>query len=306
MPSAQKISMSDPAVFLSNTRTAVNQVLREWSARASEDLGGRVGEAVAYSLATPGKRLRPALFLAAYDALGGVGDGTEMAAAIEVLHTYSLVHDDLPCMDDDDLRRGRKSTHSEFDAATATEAGFRMIPMAARVLAFGGQRLGLSDATIGAISGELFRAVGAEGMVGGQVLDLEAEVMVEVSLDDLKRIHRCKTGALITACGVIGGMAAGGNADKIDALRSYGEEIGLAFQITDDILDATATSRQLGKTAGKDAMQNKATYPSLMGMDAAAKEAETGVRRAVDHLAHAGIDSKMLGALAEFVANRRS
>jgi geranylgeranyl pyrophosphate synthase len=228
-----------------------------------------------------------------------------MAAAVEVLHTYSLVHDDLPCMDDDDLRRGRPSTHCQFDVPFATEAGFRMVPLSARVLASGAQRLGISTPVLGLIGTELFRAVGASGMVGGQVLDLEAENKA-VSLEELKRIHRAKTGALITACGVIGALAAGAGDAEVEAVRCYGQDIGLAFQIVDDILDTTATSRELGKTAGKDVEQNKATYPALHGMEAAKQEAETRVMSAVDHLAQCGIDSELLGGLARFVANRRS
>jgi geranylgeranyl pyrophosphate synthase len=270
-----------------------------------QEIGGRVGEAIAYSLATPGKRLRPALVLAAYEALGGSGDAVELAAAVEVLHTYSLVHDDLPCMDDDDLRRGRPSTHCQFDVPTATEAGFLMVPLAARVLAAGGQRLGLAPDTLGRIGSELFRAVGARGMVGGQVLDLEAENR-NVTLDDLMSIHRSKTGALITACGVTGALAAGAGEAKSEAVRQYGQDIGLAFQIVDDILDSTATSSELGKTAGKDAEQHKATYPALLGLEAAKREAEVRVQHAVDHLTHIGIDSELLGGLAYFVANRRS
>jgi len=269
------------------------------------ELDGTVGEAVAYSLATPGKRLRPALMLAAYETLGGTGDAIELATAIEVLHTYSLVHDDLPCMDDDDLRRGRPSTHCQFDVPTATEAGYRMVPLAARVLASGGARLRLPKEAVGAIARELFGAVGASGMVGGQVLDLEAENR-EVALDELMRVHRAKTGALITACGVMGALAAGASDAEVDAVRSYGQEIGLAFQIVDDILDATATSSELGKTVGKDAQQNKATYPGLLGMDVAKREAQTRVGDAVDHLTRCGIDSILLGGLAQFVANRRS
>jgi len=303
--SAQTPSSSEPAEFLKITREAVNQVLADWSERVRVELDGPVGDAVVYSLATPGKRLRPALLAAAYETLGGAGDVVELATAVEVVHTYSLVHDDLPCMDDDDLRRGRPSTHCQFDVSTATEAGFRMVPLAARVLASGGKRLGLFREVLGAIGGELFRAVGASGMVGGQVLDLEAENK-DVSLDELMRIHRAKTGALITACGVMGALAAGANDAEVHAVRSYGQEIGLAFQIVDDILDATATSSELGKTVGKDAEQNKATYPGLLGMDAAKREAETRVRVAVDHLTGCGIDSILLGGLAEFVVNRRS
>ena len=302
--SALKTSNSDPAEFLKVTRDAVNQTLTEWSDRVRVELESPVGEAIVYSLATPGKRLRPALLIAAYESLGGTGDAVELASAVEVLHTYSLVHDDLPCMDDDDLRRGRPSTHCQFDVPIATEAGFRMVPLAARVLASGGKRLGLNTAVIGTIGGELFRAVGASGMVGGQVLDLEAENR-DVSLEELMRIHRAKTGALIAACGVMGAMAAGATDAEVEAVRSYGREIGLAFQIVDDILDATATSSELGKTVGKDAEQNKATYPGLLGMDVAKSEAETRVRDAVDHLTSCGIDSLLLGGLANFVANRR-
>ncbi|MFC1639710.1 polyprenyl synthetase family protein [Gemmatimonadota bacterium] len=302
--SVQKTSNSDPAEFLQVTREAVNQTLADWSDRVRMEFERPVGEAIAYSLATPGKRLRPALLIAAYETLGGAGDVVELATAVEVLHTYSLVHDDLPCMDDDDLRRGRPSTHCQFDVPTATEAGFRMVPLAARVLASGGNRLGLSAAVLGSVGGELFQAVGASGMVGGQVLDLEAENR-DVSLEELMRIHRAKTGALITACGVMGAMAAGADNSEVEAVRSYGQEIGLAFQIVDDILDATATSSELGKTVGKDAEQNKATYPGLLGMDAAKGEAETRVRDAVDHLTRCGIDSMLLGGLAKFVANRR-
>ncbi len=303
--SAQKTSNSDPAEFLQVTRKAVNQVLADWSDRVRTEFESPVGEAIAYSLATPGKRLRPALVIAAHEALGGTGDVVELATAVEVLHTYSLVHDDLPCMDDDDLRRGRPSTHKQFDVPIATEAGFEMVPLAARVLASGGKRLGISTEILGAIGGELFRAVGASGMVGGQVLDLEAENR-EVSLEELMQVHRAKTGALITACGVMGAMAAGATEAEVAAVRSYGRDIGLAFQIVDDILDATATSSELGKTVGKDAEQNKATYPGLLGMDAAKSEAETRVRDAVDHLTRCGIDSILLGGLADFVANRRS
>ena len=297
--------ISDPLEFLEATRSSVNSVLEEWAAKARDEYDGAVGEAIAYSLASPGKRLRPALFVAAYQSLGGTGDAIEMATAVEVVHTYSLVHDDLPCMDDDDLRRGRLSTHCQFDVATATESGFRMVPLAARILAAGGKKIGLSSTQIGVIGAELFVAVGAKGMVGGQVLDLEAENR-NVSLDELVAIHRSKTGALIAACGVIGALAAEANDSEVEAVRAYGRDIGLAFQIVDDILDATATSSELGKTAGKDEEQNKATYPALLGMDQAKAEAEGLVQSAVDHLAIVGIDSELLGGLAKFVTRRRS
>jgi len=302
--SAPTTSVSDPREFLGETREAVNTVLDRWCEYVRREWGDPVGEAAAYSLASPGKRLRPALVIAAYRELGGAGDAAELATAVEVVHTYSLVHDDLPCMDDDDLRRGRATTHSRFDVPTATEAAYRMIPLAARVLAAGAERLGLDPATTGAMAGELFRAAGSHGMVGGQVLDLEAEGK-EITQDELARIHLAKTAALIAASTVMGALAARATSDAVEGLRGYGREIGLAFQIVDDILDATATSSQLGKTVGKDARQHKATYASIVGLDAAARQADDHVRSAMDHLTSAGVNSGLLMTLAKFVTQRR-
>jgi geranylgeranyl pyrophosphate synthase len=215
-----------------------------------------------YSLSASGKRLRPALVLAAYRELGGTGDAVELATAIEVVHTYSLVHDDLPCMDDDDLRLGKMAS-------------------------------------------ELYGAAGASGMIGGQVLDLEAEGKT-LSRETLTEIHRAKTGALIAASAVIGAMAAEVVPTEVEAVRGYGREIGLAFQIVDDVLDATSSSAQLGKTAGKDAAHHKATYAGVLGVDAAQAAAMTHVTRAVDHLGAVGLDSPLLSELAEFMLQRRS
>jgi geranylgeranyl pyrophosphate synthase len=253
----------------------------------------------------PGKRLRPALVLAAFEELGGRGDAVDLAAAVEIVHAYSLVHDDLPCMDDDDLRRGRPTTHRQFGVPVALEAGFRMVTLAARALAHGGAGLGLSTETLGTIGSTLFRAAGAAGMVGGQVLDLEAEAR-EVELDELRDIHRRKTGALITASAEIGAIAAGVSGEALEAVCSYGEEIGVAFQIADDVLDATASSATLGKTAGKDAAQRKATFAALLGPDSAMIEARLRVALAIDQLGAGGINSLLLNDLAYFIINRRS
>ncbi|UCG86162.1 MAG: polyprenyl synthetase family protein [Gemmatimonadota bacterium] len=280
-------------------------MLDRWCDYVRSEWGDPIGEAAAYSLASPGKRLRPALLIATYQELGGKGDPSELAAAVEVVHTYSLVHDDLPCMDNDDLRRGRATTHRQFDVATATEAAFRLIPLSARVLSAGAKRLGLDPHAAGVIAGELFRGAGSCGMVGGQVLDLEAEGR-DVSPDELERIHLAKTGALITASVVMGALAAGAGAETVAAVRGYGREIGLAFQIVDDILDATATSSQLGKTVGKDARQHKATYASVLGIDDAARQADQHVERAIDHLASAGVNCGLLATLARFVTQRRN
>ena len=293
--------------FLADAREKTNGVLEDWCRRVRSEMPGPVGEAIAYSLLAPGKRIRPALVLAVYSEIGGkgAGDVSEIAAAVEVVHTYSLMHDDLPCMDDDDLRRGRSTTHCQFDVATAVEAGVAMVPLAARVLASGCRRLGASEDVLRELGTQLFTAAGGAGMIGGQVLDLEA-MGRSVSLDELRDIHARKTGALITASAVVGAMAAGASATQLRAIRAYGEGVGVAFQIADDVLDATATSQELGKTAGKDALQQKTTYASLVGTDAAMEEAQASVGRAVDQLGECGIDSPLLAALANFMVTRRS
>ncbi len=280
-------------------------MLASWCARLDEASAGPAGAAIAYSLAAPGKRLRPALVIAVHGELGGSGDATELAAAIEVIHTYSLVHDDLPCMDDDDMRRGRPTTHRRFGVATATEAGYQMVPLAARVLAAGARRLGLPDATLAAMGREVFQAAGATGMIGGQVLDLEAEGQC-LGADAVERIHQKKTGALITASAVVGALAVGAPEPKVEAVRAFGRDLGFAFQVVDDVLDATGTSAELGKTAGKDARQHKATFATVYGNEEALAQARSWARRAVDHLAVVGIHSKLLAGLAEFVVSRRS
>jgi len=264
---------------------------------------GPVGEAMAYSLASSGKRLRPALVTATYRELGGERDIAELATAVEVVHTYSLVHDDLPCMDDDDLRRGRPTTHRQFDVSAATEAGFLLVPLSYRVLLSGARAIGLTAGQTARVAGELYRAAGAAGMIRGQVLDLEAEGRA-VSRHELMAIHESKTAALITASAVMGAVAASGDTGQVEAIRSYGREAGLAFQIVDDILDATASSDALGKTAGKDAAQQKATYATIMGLDAARTAADEHVRKAMDQLASVGLNSGLLAALARFIVKR--
>jgi geranylgeranyl pyrophosphate synthase len=229
----------------------------------------------------------------------------EVAAAVETVHTYSLVHDDLPCMDDDDLRRGRPTTHIAFDVATATRAGYLLVPVAARVLAAAAEALALPAEALGRMAVELFRSGGIQGMVGGQWLDLEAEGRT-LALPDLMAVHRGKTGTLIRASCTLGALAAEASPSEVDALTEYGEDIGLAFQIADDVLDATGTSEELGKTAGRDAQLAKSTYVSVMGVDAARAEAERLARRAVDHLEAAGVPSGALGALAGYIVTRSS
>ena len=286
------------AKYLADARSRVDKVL---AAAITGD------EVVRYSLLGEGKRLRPTLVFAAHEALNGSSSAgvAELAAAVEVVHAYSLVHDDLPCMDNDGLRRGRPTAHRAFDVPRATRAGYDMVALAARVMAHGLSTLGLPDARRREIALELFRAAGAGGMICGQALDLEAEAK-SLPIDALEEVHRRKTGALIAASCVIGGLAAGEDASRahIEALRSYGEAIGLAFQIADDVLDATATSDQLGKTAGKDAAHAKATFVTLLGVGAARTEAERLSAQAVDRLRDAGLVSPILVELAHYIVTR--
>jgi len=286
------------ARYLADARARVDKVL---AAATTGD------EVVRYSLLGEGKRLRPTLVFAAHEALNGSSSAgvAELAAAVEVVHAYSLVHDDLPCMDNDDLRRGRSTTHRAFDVSRATRAGDDMVALAAGVMERGLAMLALPDARRREIALELFRAAGAGGMIGGQALDLEAEAKA-LPIDALREVHARKTGALIAASCVIGGLSAGDDVsrDHIEALRAFGDTIGLAFQIADDVLDATATSDQLGKTAGKDAAHAKATFVTLLGVGAARAEAERLSAQAVDHLRDAGLVSPILVELAHYMVTR--
>jgi geranylgeranyl pyrophosphate synthase len=292
--------------LLAAVRAGVDARIDRRADRLATRIGGREGEAVAYALRSPGKRVRAALVTAAYRAAGGTAaDVAEVAAAVEIVHAYSLVHDDLPCMDDDDLRRGRPTTHVAYDVPTATRAGWLLVPVAAEALAEAAALLELGPDLLGAMARELFAAGGIEGMVGGQWLDLEAEHR-RLDLPQLIAVHRGKTGALITASCVIGGLAARADDDRLAALRGFGEDVGLAFQIADDVLDVTGTSEELGKTAGKDAAVEKSTYVGLLGVDGAREEAARLARRAVERLAGARIPTRALGALAGYIVSRNS
>lgn len=306
MPEAAFGAASHATDLLLEARESIDTLLGDWAEHLQADLGGRNGEALAYALRTPGKRVRAALVLGAYRTVGGRSSGIAgVAAAVETVHTYSLVHDDLPCMDDDDLRRGRPTAHRAFDIPTATRVGFLLVPVAARLLALAARELAVSSATLGRMAGELFQAGGIEGMVGGQWLDLEAEGRA-LALPELIQVHRGKTGALIRAACVLGGMAAEAGPTELAALGRYGEDIGLAFQVADDVLDATGTSEELGKPAGRDAELSKSTYVALLGIEPARAEAQRLAGSAVDHLNRAGVPSEALGALAGYIVNRTS
>ncbi|MGN0828885.1 MAG: polyprenyl synthetase family protein [Akkermansia sp.] len=227
-------------------------------------------KAMRYSLFAGGKRIRPLLCLQAAKACGGSEEAALNAAcALEVLHTYTLIHDDLPCMDNDDLRRGRPTNHKVFGEGIAVLAGDALLTEAFAILARvpGNERYDVGDYVA-----ELAYRTGSLNLVGGQVLDLEGEGR-RLSLDELRAIHKGKTAALLMASVRLGGMSAGCTAEQLEALTDYGHDLGLAFQIIDDILDVISTPEVMGKSIGKDAREQKATYPALMGLEAARAEA---------------------------------
>jgi geranylgeranyl diphosphate synthase, type II len=286
-------------------RAAVAAALHAFCDTYLCDAPGAVGAAIRYSLLGEGKRLRAVLVSAAYNAAGGTGDVSALAAAVEVVHGYSLVHDDLPCMDDDDMRRGRPTTHIVYGVSVATAAGLAMVPLAARTAAAAAADLGLDATTTGAIVRELMGAAGGAGMIGGQLLDLEGEGR-PLALADLERIHRLKTGALITASVRLGGLAAGASSQQLNAFTHYGDAIGLAFQIADDVLDVTATTDQLGKTAGRDIALAKSTYPALLGINGAVERAEALVEEGCAALQSSGLLTPQLEHLARYFVKRQS
>jgi geranylgeranyl pyrophosphate synthase len=296
---------SEQAVSFAAEREAIGAALEGFCGRYLAAMPAPVGDAIRYSLTGEGKRMRGILFLSAYEAAGGSGDAADLAAAIEVVHAYSLVHDDLPCMDDDDVRRGRATVHKVYGVAAATAAGLAMVPLAARCAADASRALGLSEPTLGAIVAELMRASGAGGMIGGQLLDLEGEG-ISLGLADLERIHRAKTGALITAAATLGGRAALAPAERLEALASYGAAVGLAFQIADDVLDVTATTDQLGKTAGRDLELQKSTYPALLGVDGAKARAAALIGEGCRSLDAVGLLTPALAQIARFTVERTS
>jgi geranylgeranyl diphosphate synthase type II len=262
-----------------------------------------IHQAMRHSVFAGGKRLRPILVMEAARMIAGrVPDGVaDLGAALEMIHTYSLIHDDLPALDNDDLRRGRPTCHKAFGEATAILAGDALQTYAYEVLA----NLNCPPVARVNIIAETAHATGTvDGMIGGQVMDLESEHK-HPDAKTLEYIHRSKTGALITACLVTGGLYAGGTQHDIERLRCFGRKAGLAFQIADDILDVTQTSEQLGKTAGKDVKSDKATYPSLYGLDKSAQMAEQLVQEASDALAPYGERANTLNKIAQYLVQRK-
>jgi len=286
-------------------RERIEQRLDEICDEYLSDLPAEVAAAVQYGLKSPGKRVRPLLLLFAHRAAGGREDASQLACAPEVIHAYSLVHDDLPCMDDDDVRRGRPTVHKVHGSRTAILAGISMIPLAARVVRDSGRSMGLSHEARAKLLETLLEAGGARGMIGGQVRDLAGEGL-SLSLEQREGIHSAKTGALILASVMMGGIAANADAARMAALERYGRAIGLAFQIMDDVLDVTSTTSALGKTTGRDVALGKSTYPALLGVDGARQRAETLISEGVASLAVQKLLTQELSQVANFMVTRTS
>jgi geranylgeranyl diphosphate synthase, type II len=292
--------------LLSRERLPVEEAITRFMRNRLDRLDRRTAAPIRYALDSGGKRLRPILCVGTCKALQGAKlppAGYDAACAIEVIHTYSLLHDDLPCMDDDALRRGRPTAHRVYGTAQATIAGAAMIPLAFAQLAGAAEAMGLDGTAIKAAVHELAEAAGAAGMVGGQMMDLEAEGRT-VDVAELQRIHARKTGALFVASMRIGGFLAGAGDAILDALAASGRALGLAFQVMDDILDVTGVDAVLGKTAGRDREQGKATYPGLIGLDAARERARAAAGRAVAALHDVAVHDDGLEGLIDFAVNR--
>ena len=266
-----------------------------------DNIQGDLKAAIGYALKAPGKRLRAALALWTCEIISGtVSDAAKMAAvALEMVHTYSLVHDDLPAMDDDDFRRGQPSCHKAFGEATAILAGDGLLTLAFEILASDVEDRSMAMA----MTKTLARAAGPSGMIAGQMADMLSDD-TDANVELLGYIHTNKTAKMFAASAVMGAIAAGANADQLRHMEQYGLNIGLSFQIADDILDVTASSDQLGKTAGKDAEQGKLTYPLVVGIAEAKKLAKVYAGKAIESLNIFGPQAGVLRQLATELLNR--
>ncbi len=291
----------DLTEYLSQHKTMVNTALDRLLPGEAKP-PQRLNQAIRHSLMNGGKRLRPILVLASAQAVGGASENLlPFACALECIHTYSLIHDDLPAMDDDDLRRGRPTCHKQFDEATAILAGDALLTMAFELAARPIKGVSASDSL--AMVAQLAQDAGIHGMVGGQMMDMQAENRA-VELTELQYIHIHKTGALIRSSCMAGACLGGGGKKQVKKIKRYGEAIGLAFQIADDILDVVGDSKVMGKSAGQDQQNAKATYPALMGLGRARDEAEFLVSEALDALDGFSDAADPLRAIAGYITKR--
>ena len=298
------MSAFDLQAYLKERRALVDAAL-ERSLPPEETPPPTVHRAMRYSVMAGGKRLRPILVIAGAEAVGGAPDTVmPSACALELIHTYSLIHDDLPAMDDDDYRRGRLTSHKVFGEAVAILAGDALLTLAFKLVA-ANTALVPNPLVLRDVVTELADAAGTCGMVGGQVVDIESEGKT-ITAETLEYIHRHKTAALIRASLRVGALFAGGDAASVAAISEAGSDLGLAFQIVDDILDVEGTLAELGKSAGSDERKQKATYPALHGIEASRAEARTRIARAKERLATLGPGAVPLGGLADYILERRS
>lgn len=282
-------------------RTLVERALQAELDR-TDILDDKLRASMAYSLMAGGKRLRPILLMAAADAVGA--DGTKFitaACALEMIHTYSLIHDDLPAMDNDDYRRGKLTNHKAYDEGTAILAGDALLTLAFSVIL---RQQDVPAESLLRIVDEISRLAGAEGMVGGQMLDLEAENR-RISMEELQRVHMGKTGALFRAALRSGAILAGASEQQLAALTAYADHFGLAFQITDDILDVVGTAEDIGKPVGSDEKNHKSTYVTLTSLDEAQSLARQTVESAVDALHIFGDEAAFLRELVLYLVRRK-
>jgi len=291
--------------YLSERISLVDEALSRWLP-GEETLPFTLHKAMRYSVFAGGKRLRPILMIAACEAVGGDAQQVLHAAcAMEMIHTYSLIHDDLPAMDDDDFRRGLPTNHKVYGEATAILAGDALLTEAFRLVADTDANREVPPVVAVKVIEILSRHAGSQGMVGGQVVDMEAEGK-EIDFPTLEYIHTHKTGALILASVKIGALLGGGNKEQIAALTRFGGAAGLAFQVADDILDVIGDQDELGKDVGSDQARGKATYPALLGIDGARQRAAELCELAIDALTPLGESAEPLRILAHYIVNRTS
>jgi geranylgeranyl diphosphate synthase, type II len=291
----------DIKAYLVESKNEVDRVL-EQLLPAEEEAPSTIHKAMRYSIFAGGKRVRPILTLASGQSLGGEKDVLlHLGSAIEMMHTYSLIHDDLPALDNDDLRRGHPTCHKVFGEAIAILAGDSLMTRCYQVLA---DLPKIQDSVKIRIISEIAAATGTvDGMIGGQVVDLESEGK-SINPETLEYIHHSKTGALLNACVRCGALAASADSAELQMLSEFGSKVGLVFQIVDDILDITSSSEMLGKTAGKDEKVKKATYPALYGIEASKKKAIELAHSALEGIMDLGEQANALRSLAQFIVSR--
>lgn len=269
-----------------------------------DELTKTIYSAMDYSVRAGGKRLRPVIMLMMARLLGAAeSDVMPFACALEMIHTYSLIHDDLPAMDNDDLRRGKPTNHKVFGEAMAILAGDSLLNLAAETVAK--SEYSVPANRVLAAMGELFTASGAKGMIGGQVIDMESEDK-KIPLDTLQKLHLLKTGALLRAAGRCAAVIAGASAEQMAAVTGYCDNLGIAFQIQDDLLDVYGSTEELGKAVGSDAANGKTTYVTLCGVEKSEQLAKEHTQKAIEYLAIFGEGASELVGLAEYLTDRRN